>query len=148
MDWRLRVVWGITCDSSLDHLQVGDANRLALGVLGVFVGILELFNDVALDSFLQGFNRLLLVEDLDAHFGGDLLDNLAEWALLHQEVGCGLELFDVAQRHSSTLETIFSLLDPGFGNGLVGLGGWSMNGGEHCAMRDSSFVDWRVLWSE
>ena len=103
-----------------NHLQIRHAYGLTLGVLGVLVGVLELLDDEAFGGFLQGLHCLFLVQNFHSHIGGDLLDELAEGTLLHKEVRRGLQLLDHAQRDGAALETVFSLLDLGFGYGGSG----------------------------
>lgn len=76
------------------HLHIRHGYGLALGVLGVFVGVLELLDDEVFGSFLEGLHCLFLVQNFHSHLCGDLLDQLAEGALLHQEVGRSLQLLD------------------------------------------------------
>jgi len=92
------------------HLQVGHTYRLAFGVLGVLVGVLEFFDNKALGGLLECLDGLFLVQDLHAHLGGDLLDEFAKRSFLNQQVCRGLELLDHAQRHGSALETVFAFL--------------------------------------
>ena len=92
------------------HLHVGHTYRLAFGVLGVLVGLLEFFDYEALGGLLERLDGLFLVQDLHAHLGGDLLDEFAKRSFLNQQVCRGLELLDHAQRHGSALETVFAFL--------------------------------------
>ena len=77
-------------------MHVGHAYRLVFGVLGVLVDVLEFFDNEALSGVLERLDSLFLVQDLDAHLGGDLLDQFAEGSLLHKQVCRGLKLLDHA----------------------------------------------------